>query len=393
MTNVKKAESYLRAETSSSGLEVACSLTTNDAIHAPAIAAPDTTHISCAELEGTQPLLAVPDNAANFSRSVSPLPDSTNSRPISPSPVSPLVVAIDNGVASSSFRFSNEYTKLASLAIPPDAASLPHSSTSRDLEQRHLTGIASSRRARVATSTDSKNVLLYSTPDHMVLPARDRDSEFLENSNFQSTEARIQEIRALVTVFNQEWIERMTRSPRLLSRCAGLSTSMLFEKGMAALQQCFRGNMPETFLEVFGLIHVSCAIAYAFQREDDQPGWEGLFVDMFEWQYVLQKPSERQFFLEALDHLKRPKMPQSGWLKQLNPSHESTCEPLSMDIGEDVHTYLDDLQMCTFSDHVHLDNTYITDHGSLLQRLRKGRILRDCMTFLDGKKKILKSLG
>ena len=395
VANFIPAEAYLRAETSTAGLEVAASCPPRGPLPPIPVnvSVPITmTDLPCAELDGTEQILGVPIQGLVESRSVSPFPGGQYSRPISPSPVSPLGTILDDDQLDEMMDFQIENTSAwppNSMSKAPFTPSTIDPSMLTDMMEVPLTCPSSTDPVIAHNDAPLESVqvtggtILYATPDHLSLPVPERGSEFLENSSFQTTEARVQEVRALVDVINREWIERMTDSPRLLSRCAGLSTSLLFEKGVTALQLCFRGRLPDTFFELFGLAHVALAIVYTFHRDDDWCRWEEMFNDLLNWQHVLEQDSERTFFLDALRHLQQPKIPPQGWLKQLNPSHRSVREArLSSDftLGVMQERPLSEL----ISDPVVIFDAQ-HDGDNLLYRLRQGRVMRDCATFLDGK--------
>ena len=392
--NINPAEAYLRAESSTSGLEVTSNVAP-ETTQPPAFIEPTAvSDMQCAELDDTSQFLPLTNYPEDLSRSVSPLPDHGSSRPISPSPISPLAIPFAKSLLSHDLSLNNEghlahivavdtlgqrlqttEAKAAAAKLTPPTNSVRHISTNppseHDIED--------------PVTHHPQNMLMYSTPGHMVLPAVTRDSEFLENSTFQSPEARIKEVRALINVVNKEWLDRIARSPRLLSRCAGLSTSMLFEKGVSATQQCFRGNLPDTFLELFGMVHVACAVAYTFHKDDSWYHWEDLFMNMLEWQHALDRDSERQFYLEALEHLKRPKMPLDGWLKQLNPASKSSHDPMLPIIPKSITSDIHDDVFAMFTNDTLQQDLMILSRDDSLLRLRRGRILQDCETFLNGR--------
>ena len=304
---------------------------------------------------------------------MSPMPPTGDDVPFSPTPVSPLVngelvsvIDADETASDPAQEELNNSERAANGAYLNRSVTAPWSSHRMDANNSTISPRSS--------AAEPSSLLLYSTPDHMSLPEADRDSRFLEDCTFRSAEARVKEICGLVSVVNQEWLERMTGSPRLLARCAGLSTTVLFEKGITALQHCFHGILPDTFLEVFGLMHIACAVAYSFHKEDDWWMWEELSMDMSHWQDTLTKDSEKEFFLEALSHLNRPRTPLGGWLKQLNPA-SSTYEPLGS-IEQEVSGIMLPSNML-------LNETHQPSVGDLFSRLRGGRVMQDCVRFLD----------
>ena len=402
-TDTIPAEAYLRAETSFSGLEFAVSCPPTGPlppIPTQGVTASSANEFACAELDGTDQMLVLPSNGFLDSRSVSPFPDVNSSRPITPSPVSPLGVIIegshlaedmdmeiDDQRASKSFQLSD--TPLV-VSTGSSHVSTAAPQTIQSVYPRQVTDDLNMSTTSMEPQDTVPNIMLYSTPSHISIPATDRCSEFLENSSFQSTEARVKEVRALIDVINREWIERMTNSPRLLSRCAGLSTSLLFEKGISAIQSSFRGNFPSTFFELFGLAHVALAIVYTFHRDDDWCRWEEMFNDLLRWQRVLHQETERAFYLEAMTLLQQPKTPPEGWIKQINPAQRSGySDPLHVTPASHIRTDRPLSQLTSKSAKLTFGSQN-DDH--LTDDLRTGRVMLDCEIFLDGKSVLFEAL-
>ena len=364
------AETFLRSETEMAGLEVVVAADVNSTANQ---ATPnfDPDYMPCAELDGTEQFLQAPNLLDEQWRSVSPMPSTFDGLPFSPTPISPLVTA---GIPSA-MGAGDAFLDPMFTTLDLDDQAPPRKRRSRRSNSSRSRSTNPSNVSSIAPTSAPSSLLLYSTPDHMALPEADRDSRFLENSTFRSAETRVKEIRELVSIVNQEWLERMTGAPRLLSRCAGLSTAVLFEKGVTALQQCFRGILPDTFLEVFGLMHIACAVAYSFHKEDDWWMWEELSMDMAHWQDTLPRDSEKEFFLEALAHLNRPRTPLGGWLKQINPATTSIYQSSGPAETEASGIMLPRNML--------LDKSQSFSEDHLFCRLRQGRVMQDCTRFLD----------
>ena len=102
----------------------------------------------------------------------------------------------------------------------------------------------------------------------------------------------IQETRYLVSKFHTEWIERMEWSPSLQQSCSSLSVSAIFDKGTLVLQSCFNGILPQTFIEVFSLMHVAFAQVYMLYQDDATYPWDKFMQNMLEWEDVLLEDNE-----------------------------------------------------------------------------------------------------
>ena len=231
-----------------------------------------------------------------------------------------------------------------------------------------------------------QSLLLYETPELLTLSAFKRSSKNLENSGCVSAESHVEEMYALVCVVNAEWFQRMTSTPSLVSRCASLRPRALFERGVIALERCYRGTLPDTFEDIYALIHVACAVSYTLHQNGD---WsEDFFVDMLQWQHAITEEDDRYVFIEAMECLACCDGLPKRFSEEHNLADRSTnvLFPRLRDFGShrlslSVNFTKPILMLSRWLTHRQASSF---DKQELINVLKNGRIMKDCSSYLDG---------
>ena len=174
------------------------------------------------------------------------------------------------------------------------------------------------------------------------------DLRFSYISGLADTQVSVQDIHEVVGRISDEWLARLDSTPHLVSRCSKLSSQDLFERGFKAMQQCFDGSLTDSFEDMFSLVHVAYACAYCMHKDEGLYDWNGFFVQVLQWQYLLSNQDDVQCFLMAMDQL--------------------TCE-------YNYHL-THSLTGGSVFDHESYQKTFNT--------LKNGPVMRDCSMFLDG---------
>ena len=207
-----------------------------------------------------------------------------------------------------------------------------------------------------------------------------------------TAKTQIEDLRALVLVVNNEWTQRMTSDLELTPRCSTLPPRTLLEIGVKALKRYFRGTLPDTFVDVFALMHVACAFAYMLHKDDESyccDCWEEFFQDMLQWQYAIAEESEVQIFLKAMDRLGSPETPSSALFGECRLSnhlprqiaHKQAPNPRpKLDISCKLDPFLPQPGSEPFQ-----QPSVAPNRAELWNRLKSGKVIKDCSTFLDGK--------
>ena len=120
------------------------------------------------------------------------------------------------------------------------------------------------------------------------------------NCHSGSTRTQVEELRDLVKVVNNEWMQRLTLAPDLHRRCAAFSSRELFAEGLKSLEQCLCDNVPRDFVKVFAVMHVAFAAAYIVHRDDSSYCWSTFLQDALNWKLSLSGQDDQAAFLGVM---------------------------------------------------------------------------------------------
>ena len=171
-----------------------------------------------------------------------------------------------------------------------------------------------------------------------------------------STRTQVEELRDLVKVVNNEWMQRLTLAPDLHHRCAAFSSQELFVEGLKTLEKSLCDNIPREFVEVFALMHVAFAAAYILHRDDGSYCWSTFFQDALCWKLPLSGWDDQADFLAVMD---------LWWQPSLQTSPIINAGPASGYVQSQQH----------LADWLPI---------RVMDKLRNGRIIRNCVEFLNG---------
>lgn len=156
------------------------------------------------------------------------------------------------------------------------------------------------------------------------------DGSFSSDIGLASMQSIIQDLRELVSIFNEEWKQRLASSPDLLAHCSRLSSNSLVNLGIMTLQRYFNGTLTNTFEEIFALVHVAFATAYMLHHEDELYCWSSLFRDMLQWKFSLLEKNDIILFSRAMEKLSFPQEHSVRSPLIVDPSKESSGLGVSM---------------------------------------------------------------
>ena len=180
----------------------------------------------------------------------------------------------------------------------------------------------------------------------------------LANFHSGSTRTQVEELRYLVKIVNNEWMQRLKLAPDLHRQCAGFSPRELFTEGLKSLEQCLCDNVPRDFVKAFALMHVAFAAAYILHRDDDSYCWSTFFQDALNWKLSLSGQDDQAAFLGVMD---------LWW----QPEHAFKT-PLLTNTGP-AFGYIESQQDLA-------DGFTIR----VMDILKNGKIIRNCVEFLNG---------
>ena len=140
-----------------------------------------------------------------------------------------------------------------------------------------------------------------------------------------TTNSLVKQVREILHGLHREWMGKLKSTPDLYTRCMPLSTCRLLETGIRALQQCFSGNLPSSFEDLFALMHVAFAFSIVINRDGESYYWDGFYSDLHYWHHTV-RDSEISLFGKVWDRLWCPKSSNKHLF--MNPPRDNLYETL-----------------------------------------------------------------
>lgn len=204
----------------------------------------------------------------------------------------------------------------------------------------------------------------------------------------------LQQIRWHVDALNQEWKNQLIPQHGPDVRFS----STPFETGIQSLQEFYRGTLPRTFEEIFGMMHIAYACAWMYHKNDEPQFWRSFFVDVLRWHYAIATQEETLLFLEVAFQLWS--VPEcsitelAGYSNDFRSQLGCNLPEIYNEVGNTSHLFINYSQQSTpqafdpsmspsFMSPTHLE---ILDLLRLRDMLREGQVISLCTQHrLDGK--------
>lgn len=145
-----------------------------------------------------------------------------------------------------------------------------------------------------------------SVPASIAYIAADSSHNEGHNEGKSNSHAHITNLRAVVRAMSEEWIRRLALSTNTPQLYAEQYACALFELGVRALRNYFRGAIPSSFHDVFALLHVAVASSYIIHKNDHTHSWNAYLEEACQWQHLLSDVMERGTFVKVIRRLCHP---------------------------------------------------------------------------------------
>ena len=192
-----------------------------------------------------------------------------------------------------------------------------------------------------------------------------------------SSQMHVEELREVVRVLNEEWMQRCQTMPDLILHPA-LPPKYLFELGVQTLQQIYQSILPQTVEAIFALAHITCASMYIIHGADKSYCWSDFFQNILTWQHSLSNKSDAQLFIRLVNLMWSPQGPSATF--SCGQGTRITLLPLrspASTFDTSSSTKTEDLRL--------LQGPKTPDSISVLNLLKEGSGLRECSILLDSK--------
>ena len=175
--------------------------------------------------------------------------------------------------------------------------------------ETQLHGRPAKLRTNTTSASDSTRYHWCSSSERRQIPVQvqkrgaeaNHDHGSYLGANPARSRTQVEELRGLVRIVSNEWMQRLVPRPELHTRCSSLSARTLFAKGIDTLKTWLCGRLGRTFEEVFSFMHIAFAAAFILHHGDDSYYWDGFFQEAFQLQHALVDREEKLLFLTVMD--------------------------------------------------------------------------------------------
>lgn len=164
-------------------------------------------------------------------------------------------------------------------------------------------------RANTIPASDSTGYHRYSSSERQPIPIQtqnlgtevDYDHGPHLGANRAQIRTQVEELLGLVSIVNNEWMQRLLPSPELHIRCSSLSARTLLAKGIYTLKNWLCGKLESNFEEVFSFMHIAFAAAFILHHKDESHCWDAFIQDALQLQHAMVDRDGKLMFVTAID--------------------------------------------------------------------------------------------
>ena len=182
--------------------------------------------------------------------------------------------------------------------------------------------------------------------------------------------------------FNKRWAEKLRAAPSLHIMCMTQTPQSLFTFSARTLQNLYNNILPETFDQVFALMHIAFVFQHVIDVQIHSHDWTNFCHDVYLWQQQLSDPHEAELFDKV-------------WYRQWSPrvSMEISLFKNSNVVTSDVVNSPQEIsELATQSNYSGLQDYHSWRHHpsklpfgkTSFDKLSKGMVVQGCSRFLDG---------
>ena len=181
---------------------------------------------------------------------------------------------------------------------------------------------------------------------------------------------------------NERWAEKLRATPSLRVMCITHTPKSLFAFGARTLQNLYKNILPETFDQVFALMHIAFVFQHVIDVQVHSHDWMNSCHDVYMWQQVLSDPHEAELFDEVWSRLWSPQVSIETSLFKNSNFVTSLIVNMPPEISEPA-TVIENFGVLDDRTRRYYPSTLPFEKPSS-KKLFKGTIIRGCSRFLDG---------
>ena len=178
----------------------------------------------------------------------------------------------------------------------------------------------------------------------------------------------------------KEWMQKLVPLPDLYGYCSQLSTWTLFNVGIRTLQGVYNGELPKTFTEIFGFMHLAFSFSRVINEDYDSYYWDGYYSDIYLWHHSLSNTEDLLLFARVRDRLWCPR-PAAQAIISTNVIHSTplTAPPHGLLSTSNIWRH----SLAPSSGDSSTYPSFTRD--ALVYTLKEGMVIKGCSDFLNGK--------
>ena len=146
-------------------------------------------------------------------------------------------------------------------------------------------------------------IIVYDDQGRATVPVADDVNPQMKHDDLLSLDILIKDIHWLVDGLNSQWMVKLGPEHEIFEIYKGLSTGTLFDIGVETLRRCYTSGFPDTFREIFALMHVAFAFSHIIFKDGSSCYWDGFSHDVYWWYLALPNPTEASLFLRVWHRL------------------------------------------------------------------------------------------
>lgn len=204
-----------------------------------------------------------------------------------------------------------------------------------------------------------------------------------KSTKFMTSKELVERLCEAVQNLSKEWMQKLVPFRDLHGYCSKLSTWMLFNIGIRALQGVYNGELPKSFTEIFGLMHVAFAFSRVINEDHDSCYWDGYYSDIYLWYHSLSNAEDLLLFERVWDRLWCPR-PAAQAITSTDVLHYPPLVGSSPGLLSTSDIQSQSL-MPSSSDSLTFPSVIGVTRNVLVNTLKEGMVMKGSSDFLNGK--------
>ena len=181
---------------------------------------------------------------------------------------------------------------------------------------------------------------------------------------------------------NREWMQKLVSLYEIHGHCSKLSTWTLFNVGIRTLQGVYNGELPKSFTEIFGLMHVAFAFSRVINEDYDSYYWDGYYSDIYLWHHSLSNAEDHRLFEQVWYRLWCPRSAaQAITLTDIPHYNPLNASPQGLFSTSDIQRQ----SLAPSGRDSLIFPSFGVTRDALVNILKEGMVIKGCSDFLNGK--------